>query len=682
MKKSTWPLVFGLVAFFIGDIFGQQDSIVKIGVIENIVVSATRLPSDVESSIYSSTVVDITSRQPYLQLRSLSEQLDMVPGVYMTNDNNYAQDQRISIRGFGARSAFGVRGIKLIVDGIPETTPDGQGQLDNLMLSDISSLQVLHGPSGSLYGNAAGGVISVKTTDPLLAKPLKASFRNGAYGLRNTAVSAGTHNRNSGIMLSMMHQNSDGYREHSASTQLNMAVKAAHKTDNSRLNFALHYTNSPKGEDPGGINLTDVTDDRQSARPNNVKFNSGESIKHWKSSLNYKLSFNPTLEFESYAFISGRSFEGRLPFGNGGWIDLNRFYYGLGSHLNIKQELGISLNKLLIGFDIAQQSDDRDRFVNVDGVQGAATLSQNESFGSVGLYLIDQLTSGKWTLRGALRYDINRLEVGDSFLSNGDDSGNRNINSFNPAIGINYNWSEDQFIYASYSTSFETPTLSELSSNPDGGGFNGNLNTQSARNLEFGVRGKLNERLSYDLTTYNIATDDEVLPYELEAFPGRTFFRNAGSTDRVGLESKISYIANDILTFDGSYSYSSIKFDEYIRDGDSFSGNRIPGLPQHQVGFSTVYENKDFIGRIHIDHASSLFGNDSNTVEVDERTRVNLSVSRKWKLEKMNFQLFASVNNLLPEEYYDNIRINAFGGRYYEAAPGRLWMVGGSFSLN
>ncbi len=253
MKKSTWPLVFGLVAFFIFHSNGQQDSIAEAELIENIIVTATRLPTYLESSIYSNTIIDISKRQPYLQLRSLSEQLDMIPGVFMTNDNNYAQDQRIAIRGFGARSAFGVRGIKLIVDGIPETTPDGQGQLDNLMLSDISSLEVLHGPSGSLYGNAAGGVIAIKTTDPLLSKRLKASFRMGAYGLRNTTVSAGTHSENSGIMLAMMHQTSDGFREHSESSQLNMALKAAHKTAKSRLNFAFHYTNSPKGQDPGGI---------------------------------------------------------------------------------------------------------------------------------------------------------------------------------------------------------------------------------------------------------------------------------------------------------------------------------------------------------------------------------------------------------------------------------------------
>lgn len=682
MKKSTWPLVFGLVAFFIQNISAQQDSIVTAELIDDIIVSATRLPSEYESSIYSNTVIDIAERQPFLQLRSLSEQLDIVPGVYMTNDHNYAQDQRITIRGFGARSAFGIRGIKLIVDGIPETTPDGQGQLDNLMLSDISSLQVLHGPSGSLYGNASGGVISINTTDPLLANPLEVSFRMGSYGLRNTALKLGTHNKTTGITGALMHQTSAGYRVHSESSQLNLALKAAHKTDKSRLNFAFHYTNSPKGQDPGGINLSDVTEDRRSARPNNVNFNSGESITHWKSSLNYRTCISSNLDFESYGFISGRNFEGRLPFGNGGWIDLSRFYYGVGSYLSSSGQIGNGVNKFQVGFDIAEQSDDRDRFVNMNGEKGGATLAQNESFGSIGLYLIDQLTVGGWSIRAALRYDRNRLEVADIFLENGDDSGSSRLNNFNPALGVNYNFSKDQYVYASYSTSFETPTLSELSSNPEGGGFNDALVPQSARNLEFGLRGQLNKKASYDIAIFNITTENEVLPYELEAFPGRVFFRNAGSTNRVGVESKLGYDFNESWNLESSYAYSSIKFDEYIRDGVSFSGNRLPGLPQHQFAFATAFSKRGYTGRLHLDHAGTLFANDDNTVEVNGRTRLNLSISRKWNLEKVDFQLFVSANNILGSEYFDNIRINAFGSRYYEAAPGRLIMIGGSVTLH
>ena len=682
MKKSTWPLVFGFVVFFILNVTGQQDSVAATEVIDNVVVFATRLPSDYESSIYSNTVINVSERQPYLQLRSLSEQLDIVPGVYMTNDNNYAQDQRITIRGFGARSAFGIRGIKLIVDGIPETTPDGQGQLDNLMLNDITSLQVLHGPSGSLYGNASGGVIMINTTDPLLANPLEVSFRMGSYGLRNTTLKLGSHNEKTGITGAVMHQTSDGYRVHSESSQLNVALKASHKTDRSRLNFALQYTNSPKGQDPGGINLSDVTEERRTARPNNVKFNSGESIEHWKSSLNYLNTLTSNLDFESYGFISGRTFEGRLPFANGGWIDLGRFYYGLGSHVTSTSGIGTGVNKFQFGFDLAHQSDDRDRFVNIDGEQGESTLAQNELFGSLGFYLIDQLNTGNWSIRAALRYDRNRLEVKDFFLGNGDDSGSSKLNNVNPALGVNYNWFQDQYIYGSYSTSFETPTLSELSSNPDGGGFNEALVPQSARNLEFGLRGQLNKRISYDFTAFNIATDDEVLPYELEAFPDRVFFRNAGSTDRVGVESKLAYLASEVLNFESSYSYSSITFDEYNRDGVSFSGNRLPGLPQHQFAVSAIYSNKGYTSRLFLDHAGALFANDSNTIEAKGRTRLNLSISRKWKLEKMDFQLFVSVNNLLASEYFDNIRINAFGGRYYEAASGRMWMIGGSVTIN
>lgn len=629
----------------------------------------------------SVTSVDLKNTNQFISHSDLSESLIQVPGLFTLDGQNYAQDLRISLRGFGARSAFGIRGIKLIVDGIPETTPDGQGQLDNISVIDITSIEVLQGTSSSQYGNASGGLIEISTfeTDPY---KLKAALRAGSYGLQEYHLSTSQDLNGTVVQLSGTHQRSTGYREHSRLRQTNFLGKLSHQWTKSSLTFLASLLDSPLAEDPGGINLEQATDAPRSARDRNVSFNAGEGITHWKTSLRYQHQLTEHFDLDARTFYSKRSFDGRLPFASGGAIDLNRNYGGLMTQLNHKLTTASGINKIGFGIEYLSQRDNRDRFVNNNGERGDITLSQLEKFDVLGLYLIDQWSNERWTLKGSIRYDKNSIGVEDSFTVNGDDSGSRSLNAMNYSLGVLYNFNELHSIFSNYSTSFETPTLSELSSNPSGvGGFNEELSPMRAKTLELGVKGLIKDVLSYSATIFNISSDDELIPFELADSPGRTFFRNAGSTSRKGIEMTLSLNLTKDLNLQSSYGYSNFKFEEYVVDGNDLSGNSLPGIPKHSLASSIVWRPGNSFFKLSGQSFSTIYVRDDNSVGVNGYSIYNLRLGHELKTNTSSFSPFIAISNLGSSQYFDNLRLNAFGSRFYEPAASINWQLGVTFKI-
>lgn len=649
--------------------------------LDTIVITTGRIATPYLRLPASVTSVDVTKTSRFISHTDLSETLQQVPGLFTLNGQNYAQDLRISLRGFGARSAFGIRGIKLIVDGIPETTPDGQGQLDNISVTDISSVQVLQGTSSSQYGNASGGLIEIKTFDDEPYE-LNGGIRIGSFGLSQYNLSTAQELNNTLIQLSGTHQRSNGYREHSRLRQTNILSKLTHQWGKNKLSFLGSLLASPVAEDPGGINLEQATQFPQSARDRNLSFDAGESINHWKTSLRWQRQLSTNIDMDVRTFYSGRSFDGRLPFANGGSIDLNRKYGGVMTQLNHQKISSSSINKLGIGMELLSQRDNRERFVNNEGERGDLTLSQIEKFDAFGIYLIDQWNSQKWTASGSIRYDINAIAVEDKFVSNGDDSGERDLNTFNYSIGLSYNYGDNHTIFSNYSTSFETPTLSELSSNPSGvGGFNNSLNPMKAKTFELGIKGQMQDKLSYSIVFFTIRSNDELIPFELDDFPGRTFFRNAGSTSRKGIETNISLNLADELQLVSSYSYSNFQFVDYVVDGTDLSNGRLPGIPKHSMSSALIWKpNKSFV-KLSSQYFSSIYVTDENSVSVDNYKILNLRIGHDFSQSKFILSPFVAINNLGDQRYFDNLRLNAFGSRYYEPAANFNWQIGVSFRI-
>ena len=599
---------------------------------------------------------------------SLQDYLTAVPGLFGQNTQNFAQDLRLSIRGFGARSGFGIRGIQLIVDGIPETTPDGQGQLDNLPLGLIESLNVIRGPASTFYGNASGGVIQINTLQDFKKNFARLRVQGGNYSSRNLAATVGLKKSKTKAVFYQNLSESEGYRNHSKYKQQVFNARVWHDfAESSQIRWQFNYTNSPYAYDSGGINIDMVEDNRRQARPQNESFQTYETVNHLKTGVQWGKNINEKFSWESYVFYAHRDFEGRLPFSYGGIVDLKRNYYGLGSaleyHLNKNHQMQLR-------FSLADQKDHRKRFKNLDGAQGENTLDQNELFFNTAVSYLDQIKWNFGLLRLGLRYDQNKL--GTQL-----ESDQIKLNSVNPSIGFTYTSLRNHIIFVSYSRSFETPTLNELSANPTGdAGFNTYLSPSKAHNFELGWR-YTTEGNTLEATLYSIKTQNEILPYELAAFPDRDFYRNTGNTRRMGIELFWEY-KNGPIELSVAYTFNSLKFDDYNLGGKNLSGNYLPGVPQQHLNTYLQYNfSKGWSSSLQTQYIGALYADDANQTRVADYFLANI---RLWKSFK-NISFFGGINNLLDRAYYDNIRINAFGKRYYEPAPKRNLYLGLSLTF-
>jgi len=623
--------------------------------LEEVEISAYRAKTSVLNAPVSLSVAKIPANWTGPS-RSLQEYLTTIPGVLTLNGSNYAQDLRISIRGFGARAAFGIRGIKLVVDGIPETTPDGQGQLDNLPLSLIREISVIRGPSALRYGNASGGVIAINTLSPGGEGINSMSVLTGGFGQRQVSTTQGFGNKNNSYLLHYTHQKIDGYRAHSEVENNIFNFRSKHIiSERTNLNIQLNHTSSPVAKDAGGLTLEEFESEPFAARTLNVSYNAGERLTHSKVGVSVISQISAKTVLNTYGFYSGRDFDAFLPFEYGGVVDLNRSYGGQGSSL----EYTAGDLKFQIGYDWASQNDHRQRYKNLKGIIGEQTLNQNEIFNALGGYLITQWQKNNWTLNGGLRYDQNILSIEDQFLSNGDASDEINLNALSPQIGFSYQLSDLSF-FGGYSSGYETPTLSELSATADGeGGFNSSLTVQQARQIELGVRYQ-GSKLKGSMVWYAVNTLNDILPYESANFPSQTLYQNVGETLRTGVEWEASYQPFSSLNIQANYNRASNTF----KNGE-FKNNELPGIAKD---FGLLSISKRVSENLSISYKKVYRGviltNNENSVNIPKMGIDHLDLV--WSAKKVT--LTGGIQNLFDKTYSDNIRINAFGGRYYETA--------------
>ena len=389
--------------------------------LDEIVVTATRMETTVRNAARSISVVGKERIQVATQQLALDEALAGVPGLYMQNRYNFAQDLRISLRGFGARSSFGIRGIKVLVDGIPETLPDGQAGVDSIDLGSAQSIEVLRGPSSSLYGNASGGVISI-TSELGAANPyVEGRAAGGDYGYSQLQLKSAGAIGTADYLFNVSHTEIDGYRDHSkARGSVVNAKLGVPLGDEDKLLFALNLTDQPEAQDPGGIDAAQAASDPSSARDRNVLFDAGEALEQQRFGVVYQRNRDAgNLTLRNY--YAWREFANKLPFVDGGSVDLDRFFYGIGAQYTFNR-LPDALD-LTVGVDYDRQDDDRLRFDNNEGVPGPVVFDQNETVDSLGLFLQGRWAfNDTWSLLAGLRYDEISYDVTDRYLVNGDNS--------------------------------------------------------------------------------------------------------------------------------------------------------------------------------------------------------------------------------------------------------------------
>lgn len=642
--------------------------------VDTITVTATRLEKDLQSVPASISVVDEDDIQLAKQQLGLDESLAKVPGLFMMNRYNLAQDLRVSIRGFGARSSFGIRGIKILVDGIPETLPDGQGSVDSIDLGSSERIEVIRGPASSLYGNASGGAILV-TSEQAPETPF-VSYRPvvGDGGFKKHQLKFGGGGDKMDYFVSLSNLDYDGYREHSETEITNMNGRFGFAvSDDAELKVSLGYTDSPIANDPGGVNLEAFETDPQAARQRNVDFDSGEALEQTKLGLVYDRDVGDSGTLTARTYVVSRDFSNKLPFVGGGAVQFERALTGLGLQYTGDVTLGGKPNRYTVGVDYDVQDDDRQRFDNNEGVLGDQTLEQNEKVTSTGLFLQNEFSANdKTQLTAGVRFDSVKFDVTDTFLSDGDDSGDRTMDEVSTSLGVSYQVSNRTNLYASYATSFETPTTTEFA-NPTGGGFNSDLNPQTATNLEIGLKGSWNDKTTYEVALFKIDVEDELIPFELEDQPDREFFANAGESERIGLELSLTAKATDNLSASLAYTYSDFSFTDFVTDGgDNYNGNAIPGIPENQLHLQWDYQaDNGAYGQLELQYVDEINANNANTTVTDNYMVANLRMGYTKYKDNWELSPFIGVNNITDEAYSGNIRINAFGGRHYEAAPER-----------
>lgn len=652
--------------------------------LDEIEVYATRTHKRISEVPAAISVVTKDDIQRGRQQLALDESLAAVPGVFIQDRYNFSRDLRIAIRGFGARSGFGIRGVKILVDGIPESLPDGQGQSDAIDLGSTERIEVIRGPSSSLYGNASGGVINITSergpADPFVEMRLSV----GEFDFNQVQLKAGGDTGRFNYLVNVSKMEFDGYRAHSETENTLLNARFSYAIDDeSELNIVVNATDQPVANDPGGIDLAQAQADPTSARQQNVDFDTGEVLEQQRLGLTYRKSFGEQHEIRLRNHYVWRDFANTLPFTGGGSTQFERLYVGGGAAYAYNGEWWGHKNSLIVGLDVDRQDDDRQRYDNNMGVLGPLIADQNELVTNIGLFLQNEIAlSDDFALTLGLRYDEIEYEVEDKFLADGNDSAKRTLDEVSPMFGVLYSPFDTANFYATISTAFEAPTTVELT-NPSGtGGFNPNVDPQLATNYEVGVKGTLAERSNYELALFSIDVEDELIPFDVG---GRDIYDNAGESSRKGVEIAFASEPVDGLKLMFAYTYSDFEFDRFVDDnGNDYSGNTIPGIPENVFRGEVAYTHSSgFYGIIDARNVGKLYANNANTVATDSYTVVNLrSGLADWRLGNWVLEPFVGVNNLTDETYSAEIRINTFGGRYYEPAPDRHFYGGLSIRYN
>ena len=630
---------------------------------------------------------------------NLSESLGAVPGLQVQNRQNYAQDLQLSIRGFGSRSTYGVRGLRIYVDGIPATMPDGQGQTSNIDIGSVDTIEVLRGPFSALYGNSSGGVINVTSqtgTQPptVEASSYYGSFGTWHYGMKATgAVGDGSHAGDVDYTVSTNRFTTHGYRDHSgARKNLANARLGVRINDVSKLTLLLNSVDI-KANDAGGLTADEWRDNpRQS--PRGDQYNTRKNTRQTQAGLRYErqLSAQDDLSVMMYAgerettqFQSIPRAPQLKPSHAGGVIDLTRHYQGIDTRLTHRGELLVPVT-LTAGLDYENMSERRkgyENFVMVNGApqygeQGALRRNERNLMWNVDPYLQTQWQlTDKLSLDAGVRYSSVWFDSNDYYitLGNGDDSGNASYHKWLPAGSLKYALTDAWNVYLSAGRGFETPTINELSYRSDNqSGLNFGLKPSTNDTVEIGSKTRIGNGL-FTAALFQTNTDNEIVVDSSSG--GRTSYKNAGKTRRQGMELGLDQQFGESWRLKAAWTWLDATYRTNVCDDASCNGNRIPGIARNMGYASFGYQpEQGWYAGSDIRYMSDIMANDENTAKAPSWTVVGLTTGYKWSYGRMDMDLFGRIDNLFDREYVGSVIVNESNGRYYEPAPGRNYGIG------
>jgi len=640
--------------------------------------------------------VTLTRPDSLAALRRLGadELLFAVPGVALANRQNPAQDPRISIRGFGARSAFGVRGVRVLQDGVPLTLPDGQTPVDVVDVEGAERVEVVRGSASSLYGNAAGGVIDIRSAPPALVGVAPyARIVGGDRVPTITAAGAGGTLGPVGYTSSVTRVVGRGYRDYSDQRATRAALRLVHPRGDGSvlpgLTLAARLSDVDLAESPGALTRAQLDTAPRMADPLSVRKRAGKIVRQGDLALTVAQPLGARIALDATVYGSVRTLENPLTFAV---VNVGRSSGGASARLSGEGTVGSHAVRLATGGDLQWQNDDRQEYeacidataasatCPIPGVQrGRRRKDQRELVSSAGPFVRGELAILPSLLASAgVRADAVRFRVRDRLIdaTNPDDSGERTLHAVSPAFGLVWRTTPLASLYATVSSSFETPTTTELGNKPDGSaGINPELQPQRALSLELGAKGFLaGNAVRWELAAFRTGARDELVPFDIPGGAGRRYFRNAGRTRRVGAEAGAEADVGR-LSLQAAYSYSRFRYVDYIVGTTSYAGRRIPGVPEHALAATAAVHAGSLTLSGTADVATAVDVDDANSAQARGRTVLGVALSNTVRVGGVRLSPLVALQNLADVRSVGSVSVNATGGKFYEPAPGRTLLV-------
>ena len=628
---------------------------------------------------------------------NLSEVLQGVAGLQINNRENYAQDLQISMRGFGARSTFGLRGIRMYVDGIPATMPDGQGQSSNIDLNSLDHIEVLTGPFSSLYGNSSGGTILAESKEGQGKDSIQVGLNAGSHHKQqaNIQLQGGSEQANQpAYVISSSYFDTEGFRDHSAAQKvLNNAKLTWNLEDGSKINWVMNRVDID-ADDPQGLSREQWKTNPKQVNDRTNTYNVRKEIEQAQTGLTWTKPLNDQQELYSMFYLGNRQVVQyqSIPKGPqendrhaGGVIDFDRDYYGADFRWTGKEVLPNTT--LVAGVALDRMVEDRKGYNNYNhagtlGVKGDLRRNENNTLWNLDPYVqASWQFLPTWHLDTGLRYSNVHYESDDHYIvaGNGDDSGSTDYQKLLPSVALGWEILPELYAYASYGKGFETPTFTEMAyPTLATSGINFDLKPASSDTYELGLKSQ-NAFGLFTLAVFNTVTKNDIVPDDANA--GRNTFRNAEQTLRQGAELAWKHQLWQDLKLSASYSYLDATFDADIAATTTKplieKGTYIPGIAKNQAFTRIAWQpEQGFQAGLEARYMDKIYVDDINSDTAPSYTIVAANVGYLWVNRDWKVNSYARVDNLFDRNYVGSVIVNDGNSRFFEPADGRNFSVG------
>ena len=683
----------------------------SIQTLPTIVINATRTDSTQQQTLASAYRLDANTIQSNQLQINLSESLGQVPGIQVQNRQNYAQDLQISMRGFGARSTFGVRGIRLYVDDIPATMPDGQGQTSNIDLSSIDHIEVLTGPLSAMYGNSSGGTIQAFTKEGENPPSVTAQIAAASQNTRryNVQAQGGGSGLSKGLgtpsyVLSQSHFTTNGYRDHSETTKnLTNAKLVGDLNNESRLKVIINSVDL-KAQDPLGLSRDAWQQNPESVDSRALEYNTRKTVQQTQGGVVYEQQLNDqqslhamlyygqrdTVQYQSIPVIVQKKSQGQA----GGVIDLGRNYYGTDLRWRANDLIGSKPTTLIAGLAYDTLDEDRKGYENFIGmgasqqlgVQGNLRRNETNTIWNLDPYLqASWQFLPLWKVDAGLRYSTVHFNSNDHYISvnNPDDSGNAKYSKLLPSVALGWQAQDNLNLYASYARGFETPTFNEISYRSDNNGvastgLNFELKPSVNNTYELGAKTQLADGL-LTAAVFQTTTQDEIVTAQNSN--GRSSYKNAGRTKRNGFETSWNGTIKNHLKANMAYTYINATYRD--SSGSFIDGNYLPGVAKQSAYAGIEWAPaQGWQAGADINYLDKVYVNDQNNDAAPSHATTGLHAGYVWQLPQWTIRSYGRIDNLFDKSYAGSVIVNESNQRYFEPADGRNWSTGISLSFN